>query len=657
MRVTTPALRTPTLKPSGTVKATTTTTTTTAASAAGTLGDQFETSSGSGSAATSSPSPASPVAIIARPLKLGSAHEISPLTGPEAVNGAMRTLIQSARTELLIMVHAISDPVVVELIAERARAGVAVTVVRNDPQAQVGVRQSRKDTEQRLLDLLAAAGARVVIVPMEQLARSTSLSTPHDHRKLIVADRGRAYVGGANPRSHLDNFDTGLVISGPVVKQLLRSAAADIARYTLKTGGQVSPLPLPVENPDSAVLSVLSTNVPGCDAKSAILKAIAGAQKRITIANQEIDDDDVIRALVARKAQVPGLVVNVLIGPRQLKKTLAGFAMALPMNLLAIQELPKAGIKVFSATNRLERGGIMHAKLMVVDGSTTICGSSDLNQRSFGGNVELDLRVKSAAVGAAFERGILDEIAQSTPVTSTTRQERLVSRAVGAVRSAAVSFGHSRRLLARMSFGFSPSGRRILRRQKLGHAGPPVRPAPKSVAEARAQLLAALATTSLTPPAPKTLHSSLQPGERLLYVGVTPHQADLLEGGVFSPAVNTNFGAGMYFASDCHTAIDYSLVRSKSELGTGAVFVVAAKLDRVLEFPAGQAAFDAWVKLQPVVPDKPLALLPHYCREHGYDATVIKDAEGPGRDYVVVYDEHRLRPMLRQDLGGPLLPP
>ena len=172
----------------------------------------------------------------------------------------MRALIASAQTELVVMVHAISDPAAADLIAERAKAGVAVTIVRNDPKAQAGVRASRMAEEQALLDRLEAAGARVVIVPIDQLARRTALNTPHDHRKLIIADRSRAYVGGANPRTHLDNFDTGVLLEGPVVKALARQAAIDIAHYAGTAGGH---LPRVVDNPDKDAVHVLSTGGTG----------------------------------------------------------------------------------------------------------------------------------------------------------------------------------------------------------------------------------------------------------------------------------------------------------------------------------------------------------------------------------------------------------
>jgi cardiolipin synthase len=72
----------------------------------------------------------------------------------------------------------------------------------------------------------------------------------------------------------------------------------------------------------------------------------------------------------------------------------------------------RSGIEIFEYAPAL-----LHSKTMVIDGVWTTIGSTNLDNRSFAVNDELNLIAYSAAVGQRMERIFMDDIALSRPVT------------------------------------------------------------------------------------------------------------------------------------------------------------------------------------------------------------------------------------------------
>jgi cardiolipin synthase len=87
-------------------------------------------------------------------------------------------------------------------------------------------------------------------------------------------------------------------------------------------------------------------------------------------------------------------------------------------------KLLRAGVEVY------EYGpAMLHAKTMVVDGRWATVGSTNLDQRSFSLNDELNLVVYDEAVAQKLERVFQDDLSHSTQVTyERWRSRSLVSR-------------------------------------------------------------------------------------------------------------------------------------------------------------------------------------------------------------------------------------
>jgi cardiolipin synthase len=71
----------------------------------------------------------------------------------------------------------------------------------------------------------------------------------------------------------------------------------------------------------------------------------------------------------------------------------------------------KAGIEIYEY-----RAALLHAKTMVVDGVWSTVGSTNLDNRSFALNDELNLVVYDAAVARRLEKVFADDLAHSVKV-------------------------------------------------------------------------------------------------------------------------------------------------------------------------------------------------------------------------------------------------
>jgi phosphatidylserine/phosphatidylglycerophosphate/cardiolipin synthase-like enzyme len=129
----------------------------------------------------------------------------SPVT---STRDALRVLITSANTELLVIGYTITDPTFRDLLIRRAQAGVQVTVVGD-----------RKTGAARELRRHWPAG--LPLTSLEDV--ETADDQRHVHAKVVVADRQRAIVGSANfTLSGMGrNMEMGVGVVGPVAAEIV----------------------------------------------------------------------------------------------------------------------------------------------------------------------------------------------------------------------------------------------------------------------------------------------------------------------------------------------------------------------------------------------------------------------------------------------------
>ncbi len=288
---------------------------------------------------------------------------------------------------------------VVELLAEKAKAGIKVRVL-------VDGMGSWLLSNQALRQLRQHGGEFAAFHPLLK-SLLTGRGGLRNHRKLVVIDQQAAWTGGANlAQEYFAKLskqkpwrDLVAVVRGPAVVELAGIFESD---WQYATGQQpaaaVSPEIFP--RPDISGQSVIQVLPSGPDVEDeplldAVLTALYNAERRITILTPYfVPDDAVLFAL--ESALRRGVEVKIIL-PRRSDNPLVDAA-----RKPALTKLLKLGLNL-----RAIHGRMMHAKAMIVDEQLALIGSANWDYRSFFLNYELSLvlhdRDSVAALQAWFD--------------------------------------------------------------------------------------------------------------------------------------------------------------------------------------------------------------------------------------------------------------
>jgi cardiolipin synthase A/B len=224
-----------------------------------------------------------------------------------------------------------------------------------------------------------------------------------DHRKLLVVDDNRAFLGGCNIAAEYDGDgvtrgwrDGGIAVTGPVVESLVSSFEHQMARAGswkwprhrkqhgwVKAGEDVSLLLMRPGFHRSALRWALQSDLRGAQ-NVAITMAYflpVGAMKKMLLQAAKLASR--FRLLLPGKTDVPVMQV----ATRALYRS-----------------FQRRGAEIFEYQPQ-----VLHAKVMVMDNIVYI-GSANLDPRSLSINFELMLRIRSAPLAeqamAAFDRDL-----------------------------------------------------------------------------------------------------------------------------------------------------------------------------------------------------------------------------------------------------------
>ncbi|MDA1074266.1 MAG: phosphatidylserine/phosphatidylglycerophosphate/cardiolipin synthase family protein [Proteobacteria bacterium] len=292
-----------------------------------------------------------------------------------------------------------------QALCERARNGVRVRVMI-DGIGSLGTRNA-------LFDSLIAAGGEVRRYhPIHwHLFRRWNNRT---HRNLLVVDGVTAFVGGAGVadqwfRPELPWRDCQLRITGPVAAGL----QAVFAENWLECTGQmlVGPDSFPRVDPLQASPSVVSLGIAvgssptaGGSTRARVLfqLLLASASETIDLSSPYfIPDLGIRQELLAARNR--GVRVRILTSGRHNDHRIARRAGRRRYGLLL-----EGGIEISEFSTRM-----MHAKVLVVDGRWSIVGSTNIDNRSFRLNDEVNLLVLDQILGTALQQAFEDDLAHS----------------------------------------------------------------------------------------------------------------------------------------------------------------------------------------------------------------------------------------------------
>jgi cardiolipin synthase len=327
---------------------------------------------------------------------------------------AWLTAIRGARSSILFENYIFDDDALTrefrDALAERARAGVLVAVIRD----WLGCLGASRDS---LWDSLRAAGGEVRTYNPLRLTRPFGWLS-RDHRKLLVVDTDVGFISGVcvskrwlgDPAKGVAAWrDTGVAVRGPAL-QAIAVAFAD----TWASLGEPLPdnLPAICEQPPMAGavgLRVIATvpSTAGLYRLSQMVAAIARESLWLTDA-YFVGTAPYVQGILS--AARDGVDVRLLV-PGTSDLPVVGF-----LSRAGYRPLLEAGVRVFEWN-----GSMLHAKTAVTDGRWARVGSSNLNIASWMGNREIDLLVEDDAFATRMKEQFEADLCNATEVVLHSR--------------------------------------------------------------------------------------------------------------------------------------------------------------------------------------------------------------------------------------------
>jgi cardiolipin synthase A/B len=245
-----------------------------------------------------------------------------------------------------------------------------------------------------------------------------------NHRKLVIADRKQAWLGGRNLGDEYFSdsehwIDLSFELEGPGIENLLQIFAADwsfATRETLKISSIA-------DSAGKACVQILPSgpDQPHEPLQDLLLTSLYQAQSRITaVSPYYVPDENLQRALCL--AAKRGISVKLIL-PLHSNHRLADYT-----RTRYLRELVESGVEV-----RLVTDAMVHAKALVVDNNMGMAGSANLDLRSLFLNYELVCVFRSEAEIAALSTWI-EGLSQHTQRYSPKPAGRLRDIAEGVVQ-------------------------------------------------------------------------------------------------------------------------------------------------------------------------------------------------------------------------------
>ena len=300
-----------------------------------------------------------------------------------------------------------------ESMAERCRAGLGVNVLLD----AFGALSMPKE----YTDTMSRSGCHVAwFRPLTQyIFRRYS---NRNHRRILVVDGHIGFTGGSGVsrkwmgNGRIENHwrDTDIRVQGPAVEYLQAAFAENWLEATGVVLGGEPYFPRPIE-PSGEVYAQVVKSSPAAGSfamYTTFLLAVNSAQRSIHITNPYFVIDARMRdALVAARRRnvrvlvlVPGAIDHNIV--RQASRRQFG-------------ELLKAGVEIYEYLPAL-----LHSKTMVIDGVWATIGSTNLDNRSFAVNDELNVIVYNRQVAQRLESAFGDDLAHSRRVTFQAWKKR-----------------------------------------------------------------------------------------------------------------------------------------------------------------------------------------------------------------------------------------
>jgi cardiolipin synthase len=336
--------------------------------------------------------PAYIAGLVGSDLTYGNDYDV--LTNGDQIFPPMLEAIQGAKRRISIETYIYESGIVADkftaALEEAAHRGVRVNMVVDS----VGGSGMKKEDIQRLKN----AGCRIAEFnsPTWYSLEEVNYRT---HRKILVVDGEIGFTGGVGFADHWlghaqdkDHWrDTQIRMRGPIVRLL----EAGFYENFIETAGEVTPelddVPRELHQGGASMLIRSSPTGGSNDLKRLYLLAIASARHTVDITSPYfvIDEssDWAFRDAVARGVKVRILVEGDITDAMAVKYA----------SRQAYDHLLALGIEIYEYQPTM-----MHTKTFVVDGTWSMFGSANFDNRSLELNDELNVAVSSAPLARRF---------------------------------------------------------------------------------------------------------------------------------------------------------------------------------------------------------------------------------------------------------------
>ena len=332
-------------------------------------------------------------------------HRLRLLIDGEATFAALLEAIARAEHYVLVQFFIFRDD---ELggrlrraLLERAAAGVTVCVLYD------GV--GSHDLPRHYVDTLRAGGVAMHPFATRSWANRLQINF-RNHRKIVVVDGWRGFVGGLNVGDEYLGRkpplapwrDTHMELQGPAVADLQQAFREDWFWITRKD----LPFRAPPEALGAASTLIAATGPADWQESCSLffVQAIHAARERVWLATPYFVPGQAVGAALSL-AVFRGLDVRVLLPARPDHRTV------FLSSTLHAYEAVRAGVRVFRY-----QPGFMHQKVMLIDDDTAAVGSMNLDSRSFRLNFEVSALNIDRPFAAEVEAMLLADFADSVEI-------------------------------------------------------------------------------------------------------------------------------------------------------------------------------------------------------------------------------------------------